>query len=112
MNGAESKDWKKGRPIRVCRSFKFKKHSKFAPDVGVRYDGIYKVVKYYPGKYLSKLHSGPENLKKSRPNKLFYKSNFNFFGKYSKIVYREIDLYDFASFFWPGLFNFLACCEL
>lgn len=49
-NGAESKDWKKGKPIRVCRSFKFKKHSKFAPDVGVRYDGIYKVVKYYPEK--------------------------------------------------------------
>ena len=46
--GAESSDWRKGKPIRVCRSFKFKKHSKFAPDVGVRYDGIYKVVKYYP----------------------------------------------------------------
>ena len=53
VEGAESSDWKKGKPIRVCRSFKFKKHSKFAPDVGVRYDGIYKVVKYYPGKFIS-----------------------------------------------------------
>ena len=53
QEGAESNDWKKGKPIRVCRSFKFKKHSKFAPDVGVRYDGIYKVVKYYPGKFIS-----------------------------------------------------------
>ena len=48
--GNESTDWQNGKPIRVCRSFKFKKHSKYAPDEGVRYDGIYKVVKYYPQK--------------------------------------------------------------
>ena len=48
--GAEAKDWKKGKPIRVLRSYKFKKHSTFAPEIGVRYDGIYRVVKYYPEK--------------------------------------------------------------
>jgi len=46
--GNESTDWQEGKPIRVCRSYKFQKHSKYAPDAGVRYDGIYKVVKYYP----------------------------------------------------------------
>ena len=45
--GAEADNWKKGKPIRVCRSAK-QKHSKFAPEKGVRYDGIYKVVKYWP----------------------------------------------------------------
>ncbi|XP_060537001.1 E3 ubiquitin-protein ligase UHRF1-like [Cylas formicarius] len=49
-NGAESKDWKKGRPVRVVRSYKLKKHSKFAPEDGFRYDGLYKVVKYFPVK--------------------------------------------------------------
>ncbi len=47
VNGAESKDWKKGKPIRVLRSAKLKKHSKYAPDEGNRYDGLYKVVKYW-----------------------------------------------------------------
>ena len=34
--GNESTDWQKGKPIRVCRSYKFKKFSKYAPEVGVR----------------------------------------------------------------------------
>ena len=46
-NGAEAKNWKKGKPIRVIRSAKLKKHSKYAPEIGNRYDGIYKVVKYW-----------------------------------------------------------------
>ena len=47
--GADAgKNWKKGLPIRVCRSEKFRKHSDFAPVKGIRYDGIYKVVKYWP----------------------------------------------------------------
>lgn len=49
-NGAEAKDWKGGKPVRVVRSYKLAKHSKFAPEDGYRYDGIYKVVKYYPEK--------------------------------------------------------------
>ena len=48
--GAESQDWKKGKPVRVLRSAKMAKYSKFAPKLGVRYDGIYKVVKYWPEK--------------------------------------------------------------
>ena len=50
MKGNEAKDWKKGKPIRVIRSSKYLKYSKFAPEEGNRYDGIYKVVKYWPEK--------------------------------------------------------------
>lgn len=51
--GAEAKDWRAGKPIRVVRNYKGAKHSKYAPKEGNRYDGIYKVVKYYPEKGLS-----------------------------------------------------------
>jgi len=46
--GAEATDWKGGKPVRVVRSCKLRKHSQYAPEVGNRYDGLYKVVKYYP----------------------------------------------------------------
>ncbi|XP_076135214.1 E3 ubiquitin-protein ligase UHRF1 [Alosa pseudoharengus] len=49
-NGAEAKDWKAGKPVRVVRSCKGRKHSKFSPEDGNRYDGIYKVQKYWPEK--------------------------------------------------------------
>nr|NP_001071846.1 UHRF2 protein [Ciona intestinalis]BAE06743.1 Ci-UHRF2 [Ciona intestinalis] len=49
-NGAEAKDWKKSRPIRVVRNYKGAKHSDYAPEEGNRYDGLYKVVKYWPEK--------------------------------------------------------------
>ena len=48
VKGAESKDWKKGIPIRVVRNYKLAKHSKYAPQEGNRYDGLYKVLKYWP----------------------------------------------------------------
>lgn len=48
--GGEATDWKKGKPIRVVRGYKGAKHSKFAPEAGNRYDGVYKVVKYWPEK--------------------------------------------------------------
>ncbi|XP_030761306.1 E3 ubiquitin-protein ligase UHRF1-like [Sitophilus oryzae] len=48
--GAEATDWKSGKPVRVVRSYKLAKHSKYAPEDGYRYDGLYKVVKYYPEK--------------------------------------------------------------
>lgn len=41
--GAEAKNWKDGKPVRVVRSCKGRKHSKYAPEEGNRYDGIYKV---------------------------------------------------------------------
>jgi E3 ubiquitin-protein ligase UHRF1 len=50
IKGAEATDWKAGLPIRVVRNFKLAKHSKYAPKDGNRYDGIYKVVKYWPEK--------------------------------------------------------------
>ncbi|KAE9529076.1 hypothetical protein AGLY_012030 [Aphis glycines] len=46
--GATAVDWKKGKPVRVVRNYKLHKHSKYAPEVGNRYDGLYKVTKYYP----------------------------------------------------------------
>ncbi|CAB3979243.1 E3 ubiquitin- ligase UHRF1 [Paramuricea clavata] len=46
----KAKDWKAGKPVRVIRSSKFKKHSKYAPETGNRYDGIYKIVEYWPEK--------------------------------------------------------------
>ncbi|XP_025095806.1 E3 ubiquitin-protein ligase UHRF1-like isoform X2 [Pomacea canaliculata] len=48
--GAEAKDWKGGKPVRVVRNCKGRKHSKYAPEEGNRYDGIYKIVKYWAEK--------------------------------------------------------------
>ncbi|XP_056374998.1 E3 ubiquitin-protein ligase UHRF1-like [Hyla sarda] len=45
--GAEAKDWRAGKPVRVVRNAKGRKHSEYAPEEGNRYDGIYKVVKYW-----------------------------------------------------------------
>ena len=44
--GSESTDWKAGKPVRVVRSYKEK--SEYAPVEGFRYDGLYKIVKYFP----------------------------------------------------------------
>lgn len=53
--GADSADkWREGKPVRVVRSYKMVKHfPQYAPKEGIRYDGIYKVVKYYPERGLS-----------------------------------------------------------
>lgn len=45
--GAEAKDWKAGKPIRIVRFYKKGEQSAYSPKNGFRYDGIYKVVKYY-----------------------------------------------------------------
>ncbi len=43
-DGADAGDnWRKGKPVRVIRNYKGAKHSKYAPEDGNRYDGIYKV---------------------------------------------------------------------
>jgi len=47
-DGAEAEDWKGGKPVRVIRNCKGRKHSNYAPEEGNRYDGIYKIVKYWP----------------------------------------------------------------
>ncbi|KAK4320574.1 hypothetical protein Pmani_008578 [Petrolisthes manimaculis] len=49
-NGAKAEDWKGGKPVRVVRNAKGRKHSKYAPEEGNRYDGIYKIVKYWQDK--------------------------------------------------------------
>ena len=43
-DGATAEDWKKGKPVRVVRNCKGRKHSTYAPEEGNRYDGIYKVI--------------------------------------------------------------------
>jgi E3 ubiquitin-protein ligase UHRF1 len=48
--GATAKQWRDGKPVRVIRNHKGRKTSKYAPEEGNRYDGIYKVVKYWPEK--------------------------------------------------------------
>ncbi|XP_028404851.1 E3 ubiquitin-protein ligase UHRF1-like [Dendronephthya gigantea] len=45
-----AKDWKAGKPVRVIRSSKFRRHSTYAPEQGNRYDGLYKVVEYWSEK--------------------------------------------------------------
>lgn len=45
---ASESNWKEGKAVRVVRNYKLGKFSKYAPKEGNRYDGIYKVVKYYP----------------------------------------------------------------
>jgi hypothetical protein len=45
--GSDSKEnWQQGKPVRVVRSCKGRKHSEYAPEEGNRYDGIYKVSVY------------------------------------------------------------------
>ncbi|KAG0273158.1 E3 ubiquitin-protein ligase uhrf1 [Linnemannia exigua] len=46
VKGGEAKDWHSSRPIRVVRGAHLK--NIYAPRSGYRYDGIYKVVKYWP----------------------------------------------------------------
>ncbi|XP_075990910.1 E3 ubiquitin-protein ligase UHRF1-like [Anticarsia gemmatalis] len=54
QGGDAGENWRSGKPVRVVRSYKMLKHfPKYAPKEGIRYDGIYKVVKYYPEKGLS-----------------------------------------------------------
>lgn len=48
-DGAESKNWRAGKPVRVVRSSKGRRISKYAPEEGNRYDGIYKVWVHYFG---------------------------------------------------------------
>ncbi|KAL7313456.1 hypothetical protein PS15m_007203 [Mucor circinelloides] len=49
--GARALDWKKSQPIRVCRSSALKPlHPDYAPSEGFRYDGVYKIVSYWPHK--------------------------------------------------------------
>ncbi|OTF71479.1 transcription elongation factor SPT5-like protein, partial [Euroglyphus maynei] len=51
--GPDRNLWKQGRPIRVLRSGnnripKHRPRSRYLPKIGVRYDGLYKVVSYWP----------------------------------------------------------------
>ena len=48
-NGAVADNWRNSRPVRVVRSDKMK-YSKYAPAEGFRYDGIYKLFRYWPEK--------------------------------------------------------------
>ena len=43
VGGDSGDNWKQGKPCRVVRNCKGRKHSEYAPEEGNRYDGIYKV---------------------------------------------------------------------
>ncbi|KAI9781758.1 MAG: hypothetical protein M1839_005751 [Geoglossum umbratile] len=48
-NGGVAKNWRNSKGIRVVRSDKLRKHHpQYAPELGNRYDGIYKIVRYFP----------------------------------------------------------------
>ncbi|KAH0565492.1 hypothetical protein GP486_001117 [Trichoglossum hirsutum] len=48
-HGNVAKDWRNSKGIRVVRSDKLRKHHpQYAPELGNRYDGIYKIVRYFP----------------------------------------------------------------
>ncbi|XP_041987386.1 E3 ubiquitin-protein ligase UHRF1-like [Aricia agestis] len=68
--GADAgESWQQGKPVRVVRSYKMLKHfPKYAPKEGIRYDGIYKVVKYYPEKGLSGFRVWKYLLRRDDPN--------------------------------------------
>ncbi|KAJ2142136.1 hypothetical protein IW142_004479 [Coemansia sp. RSA 564] len=52
--GGTAKNWKQSSAIRVCRSYKVAKlHPEYAPAEGVRYDGLYRIVKYWKEKGVS-----------------------------------------------------------
>jgi len=48
--GDAGENWREGKPVRVVRAYKLKKHSVYAPEEGFRYDGIYKVKRYWQDK--------------------------------------------------------------
>ncbi|KYN40693.1 E3 ubiquitin-protein ligase UHRF1 [Trachymyrmex septentrionalis] len=48
IGASAGNNWRNGKPVRVVRNYKLGKFSKYAPKEGNRYDGLYKVVKYYP----------------------------------------------------------------
>lgn len=49
--GGRALDWRRSQPVRVCRSSALKAlHPEFAPAEGHRYDGEYKIVRYWPYK--------------------------------------------------------------
>ncbi|XP_023951353.2 E3 ubiquitin-protein ligase UHRF1 [Bicyclus anynana] len=60
--------WRDGKPVRVLRSVKMMKVSKYAPKEGIRYDGIYKVVKYYAEKGLAGFQVYKYHLRRDDPN--------------------------------------------
>jgi hypothetical protein len=50
VTGSEANNWMDGKPVRVVRSWKGRKYSKYCPVEGLRYDGVYKVVRYWAEK--------------------------------------------------------------
>ncbi|CAK1547040.1 unnamed protein product [Leptosia nina] len=69
-DGADAGDaWKSGLPVRIVRSYRMLKHfPTYAPKEGYRYDGVYKVVKYYPEKGLSGYNVWKYLLRRDDPN--------------------------------------------
>ncbi|XP_077296529.1 E3 ubiquitin-protein ligase UHRF1-like [Arctopsyche grandis] len=86
-DGADAGDnWRDGKPVRVSRSYKMLKHfPEYSPREGVRYDGIYKVVKYYSETGKSGFKVWKYLLRRDDPNPAPWEENAK---KYS-IVYPD-----------------------
>ena len=65
--GAVALDWTKSKPVRVIRSEKMG-HSNYAPKKGFRYDGIYKLVRYWPEKGKDGFITYKYELRRDDPN--------------------------------------------
>ncbi|KAG6459380.1 hypothetical protein O3G_MSEX011347 [Manduca sexta] len=84
--GDAGDNWRNGKPVRVVRSYKMLKHfPKYAPKEGIRYDGIYKVVKYYPEKGLSGYRVWKYLLRRDDPSPAPWESS----AKHFPIVYPD-----------------------
>ncbi|XP_014357936.2 E3 ubiquitin-protein ligase UHRF1 [Papilio machaon] len=84
--GDAGEAWKNGKPVRVVRSYKMLRHfPKYAPSEGIRYDGIYKVVKYYPEKGLSGFRVWKYLLRRDDPSPAPWEPN----AKQYSIIYPD-----------------------
>ncbi|KAM3968509.1 E3 ubiquitin-protein ligase UHRF1 [Aphomia sociella] len=84
--GDAGDNWRNGKPVRVVRSYKMLKHfPKYAPQEGIRYDGIYKVVKYYPEKGLSGFKVWKYLLRRDDPSPAPWEAN----AKQYPIIYPD-----------------------
>ncbi|KAJ1921622.1 hypothetical protein IWQ60_006714 [Tieghemiomyces parasiticus] len=55
--GATAINWRKSKAVRVVRSVKLaKRHPTYAPEAGNRYDGLYRLVRYWPQKAYNSPH--------------------------------------------------------
>ncbi|MEQ2179404.1 hypothetical protein GOODEAATRI_024589, partial [Goodea atripinnis] len=69
-DGAESRNWRAGKPVRVVRSSKGRRISKYAPEEGNRYDGsLNRLFLQYPPGYLAAMANKTKKEACARPGR-------------------------------------------